>query len=66
MNVQAASWSFFRCYVLEAKYEFLKVVRMPAYAIPSITFPLLFYVLFGLAFGMGGAGGVTMATYLIA
>ena len=66
MNVQAASWSPLRCYVLEAKYEFLKVARMPAYAIPSITFPLLFYVLFGLAFGAGGAGGVTMATYLIA
>jgi ABC-2 type transport system permease protein len=66
MNVQAVSWSPFRCYVLEAKYEFLKVFRMPAYAIPSITFPVMFYVLFGLAFGSGRAGGVTLATYLIA
>ena len=57
----AARWSPLRCYALEAKYEFLKVLRMPAYAIPSITFPVMFYVLFGLAFGNGQAGGVTMA-----
>ena len=34
---------------------------------PSISFPVMFYVLFGLAFGGGrGAGGISMATYLIA
>lgn len=56
-----------RVYALEAKYEFLKLVRIPAFAIPSVTFPVMFYVLFGLAFGSGrGAGGVSMATYLIA
>ncbi len=63
--MNAVTWSPLRCYALEAKYEFLKAVRMPAYAIPSITFPLMFYALFGLAFG-GRAGGVSMATYLIA
>jgi ABC-2 type transport system permease protein len=53
--------------VLEAKYELLKVARMPAYAIPSIAFPVMFYVLFGLALGAGRAsGGLSMATYLIA
>jgi ABC-2 type transport system permease protein len=42
-------------------------VRIPAFAIPSITFPVMFYVLFGLTFGSGrGLGGVSMATYLIA
>jgi ABC-2 type transport system permease protein len=66
MNVHAASWSPFRCYVLEAKYELLKTFRMPAYVIPAIAFPLMFYVLFGLAFMNGRAGGVSMATYLIA
>ncbi|CAN5778508.1 hypothetical protein BH24ACI5_BH24ACI5_05710 [soil metagenome] len=44
-----------RCYALEAKYEFLKHIRMPAYAIPSIAFPVMFYLLFG-----------TVATYLLA
>ena len=54
-------------YVLEARYEFLKLWRMPAYAIPSIAFPVMFYALFGLTFGGGRlAGGTTMAAYLIA
>ena len=56
-----------RIYALETKYEFLKLVRIPAFAIPSITFPVMFYLLFGLAFGGGRAlGGVAVATYLIA
>ena len=56
-----------RIYALETKYEFLKLARIPAFAIPSITFPVMFYILFGLAFGGGrGVGGVTTATYLIA
>ena len=56
-----------RVYALEAKYEFLKQVRMPAYAIPSITFPVMFYLLFGVMFGGGRpAAGTTVATYLLA
>jgi ABC-2 type transport system permease protein len=56
-----------RAYALEAKYEFLKLWRMPAYAIPSIAFPVMFYALFGLTFGSGRvAGPVTMSAYLIA
>lgn len=56
-----------RAYALEAKYEFLKHVRMPAYAIPSIAFPVMFYLLFGVMFGGGRpAGGTTVATYLLA
>jgi ABC-2 type transport system permease protein len=63
----STAWSPLRCYTLEAKYELLKVARMPTFAIPSISFPIMFYVLFGLAFGGGrGAGGISMATYLIA
>jgi len=55
-----------RVYALEAKYEFLKVLRMPAFAIPTIAFPVMFYALFGLAFGGGRIpGGSTMGTYLI-
>jgi ABC-2 type transport system permease protein len=56
-----------RIYALEAKYEFLKLLRMPAYAIPTIAFPLLFYVFFGITFGgASAAGSVSMATYLLA
>lgn len=56
-----------RIYALETKYEFFKLMRIPAFAIPSITFPVIFYILFGLTFGAGrGVRGVTIATYLIA
>ena len=61
----AAPHSPVRSYVLEAKYELLKLVRMPAYAIPSIAFPVVFYTMFGLVFG-GRIGSVSMATYLAA
>jgi len=56
----------FRIHLLEIKYEFLKAIRMPAYALPTIGFPLLFYVFFGLVFGRQQGGGVNMATNLIA
>jgi ABC-2 type transport system permease protein len=55
-----------RAYVLEAKYELLKLLRMPAYAIPAVAFPVMFYSLFGLVFGGRGPGGVSMPTYLLA
>lgn len=59
--------SLSRIFILEAKYEFLKVLRLPAYAIPTVTFPLLFYVFFGLVFGSGrSAGPVSMSAYLLA
>jgi ABC-2 type transport system permease protein len=49
----------------ESKYEFLKLVRLPAYVIPVIGFPLMFYALFGLAIG-GRSGGSAVAAYMIA
>lgn len=63
----ATNWSPLRSYALEAKYELLKQLRMPAYAIPSVTFPVMFYLLFGVLFGGGRpAGSTTLATYLLA
>lgn len=61
-----ATWSPARTYLLEAKYELLKTIRMPGYVIPSIAFPAMFYVLFGVLFGNRGPGGMSMATYLVA
>ena len=59
--------SLARIFTLEAKYELLKLLRMPAYAIPTVMFPLLFYVFFGLVFGGGRmTGPVNMSTYLLA
>lgn len=64
--MSATTCSPVRVYALEARYELLKLIRMPAYAVPSIAFPVMFYTLFGLIFGGRGPGGVTMATYLVA
>lgn len=56
-----------RAWLLESRAEFFKVWRMPAFAIPTIAFPAMFYALFGLSFGGGqSAGSVGMATYLLA
>src|SRR5882672_2911311 len=56
-----------RVYSTEAKYEVLKTLRQPAYVVPTLTFPLMFYVMFGIAFGGKQAiGGVSLATYLLA
>ena len=55
-----------RIFWLEAKYEFLKNLRLPVYAVSTIVFPMMFYILFGLMFGSSDAGGVSVATYLLA
>jgi ABC-2 type transport system permease protein len=54
-------------YVKEAKYEFLKLLRLPIYSLSTIMFPVMFYVLFGLLLNRGhAAGGVPVSAYLIA
>jgi len=55
-----------RTYLLEIKYEFLKALRMPQYALPTILFPIVFYIFFGVVFGQRNTGGVKMSEYLIA
>jgi len=38
-------------YAKEAKYELLNKTRIPVYAISTVVFPLMFYVLFGIVLG---------------
>ena len=54
-----------RIYVKEAKYELLKNVRIPVYAISTVAFPLMFYVLFGIVLSKP-ADRVDTATYTLA
>lgn len=54
-----------RSYRLEAAYQFISLWRMPAFALPTLLFPAMFYVFFGLLFDMGG-GRIHMPTYLLA
>ncbi|HEY0503947.1 MAG TPA: ABC transporter permease [Lysobacter sp.] len=54
-----------RSYALEAKYEFLRLLRTPMFAVPTLLFPMLFYVLFGIVLA-GSRGGAAAAQYLLA
>jgi ABC-2 type transport system permease protein len=55
-----------RIYATEARHEFLKLIRIPIFAVSTVALPVLFYVLFGLALGGDEAGGVGRSTYLMA
>lgn len=55
-----------RIYLIEAKYELVKQVRIPAFMIPTIGFPIMFYVLFGLVMQSGRPDALRIATYLLA
>lgn len=57
-----------RIYALESWSELLRALRMPMYSLPTVLFPVMFYVMFGLVFSSGRPvlGNVSMATYLLA
>ncbi|WP_419167577.1 ABC transporter permease [Candidatus Palauibacter sp.] len=54
-----------RIYVLEARYQFLMVLREPAFAIPTLLFPLIFYLFFGVLMGAGSFSAAA-PTYMLA
>ena len=54
-------------YLKEAKYEFLKYLRLRVYTASVLSFPLMFYILFGLVLNSKGAiHGMGVPTYMIA
>jgi ABC-2 type transport system permease protein len=54
-------------YLKETKYEFLKNLRLRMYTVSVISFPLMFYVLFGLVLNAKDAiAGTSVPVYLIA
>jgi ABC-2 type transport system permease protein len=56
-----------RIYLKEVKYEFLKNLRLRMYTASVLSFPIMFYVLFGLVLNSHEAiGGTSVPTYLIA
>lgn len=63
---QTSNRSLWRIYALEAKYELLKQLRLPAYVVPSLAFPLVFYFMFGIALNHGAQGPFDIPTYLLA
>lgn len=56
----------YRVYLTEAKYEIIKQLRIPAFIIPTIGFPVMFYVLFGLVMPGNGPTAPYAATYMLA
>jgi ABC-2 type transport system permease protein len=61
--VTSSTHSTLAVYALEAKYEFLRVLRTPAFAAPTLLFPPMFYLLFGLLMNHGNRDA---AKYLFA
>src|ERR1019366_3985028 len=53
-------------YAKEAKYEVLKYARIPIFALSTILFPVMFYVLFGIVMVPAGARRAETASYLLA
>src|ERR1700722_19032004 len=54
-------------YLKEAKYEFLKNLRLRVYTASVLSFPLMFYVLFGLVLNSNQSiGNTRVTTYLLA
>ena len=66
-SLHAQRFSLLPAYALEARYEFLRVLRTPAFALPTLLFPPMFYLLFGLLLNRGNdaAAHYLFATYSI-
>lgn len=52
-------------YALEAKHEFLRLLRSPSFAVPTLLFPAMFYFLFAVLF-QSGRGDFHANVYLLA
>lgn len=52
-----------RIYWLEARYEFLKNLRLPVYSLSTLLFPVMFYLFFGVMFGQGDVAGIEAPLY---
>ncbi|HEY7872099.1 MAG TPA: ABC transporter permease [Rudaea sp.] len=63
ISAPASAGGSLPAYLLEAKYEFLRLLRTPSFAVPTLMFPPLFFLLFGLLLNHGNAGA---AQYLFA
>ena len=53
-----------RIFGKETKYEFLKLMRTKSFSLSTIGFPVMFYVLFGIANRNAYAGNVHIAKYM--
>jgi len=54
-----------RTMLLEIKCEFLRLLRVPRYSVMVITFPVMFYLFFGIILRNGSLGHVGPAVYVL-
>lgn len=66
LTTKVSKRNLLKIFWLETKYEFLKTIRIPVYALSTVIFPMMFYVLFGLLFGTESSNGVSTSTYMLA
>ena len=59
------AWWHVRIALLETRFQFLSYLRLPAFAVPTLLFPLFFYAFFGVVFQRGGVSLVA-PTYMLA
>lgn len=61
------TWLSFRQQIkllqLEAKMDWLSLLRTPGFVIPSLIFPVMFYLLFGVIFSNGAQSTYLLASY---
>lgn len=57
--------SALRLLLPETRAEFLRLLRYPGFAIPTLAFPLMFYTLFGIILA-GDKGGIEVARHMLA
>ncbi len=62
-----SQYSALSVYLTEARFEFIRMLRMPMFALPALVFPAMFYLLFGVLMGKGKAevSAYLLATYCI-
>ena len=62
LDTRPSPW---RSLALEARCEFLRLLRTPGFVVPTLLFPLMFYLLFGVLLA-GGKSSYDAARYLLA
>jgi ABC-2 type transport system permease protein len=55
----------FRVFRKETRYEFLKLLRAKSFSFSTIGFPVMFYLLFGIANRNATAGNIHIAKYML-
>ena len=59
-----SSTRLWAAYFGEMRFEFIKSLRTPAFAVPTLFFPIMFYLLFGIFLGsMRGNNGMSQYTF---